>query len=221
MKRVLIATPAYDGKLVAWYTTALCTAMVDGPERGVKFTPRFVCYDSLIQRARNDLLAHAIEDDYDGILWIDSDMTWDSNWAIDIVNSGKDVIGLPCPLKNHNEDGYNVWCSPQDLLSTERYMEVTWVGTGFLYMSRDAMQYLWDSAEIYTSPENKKKWVFDTPIRDGSFTGEDVAICHKLREGGFRIFIDPSKTCGHVGVHKFDGDFANFCSQITRLRLNK
>ena len=95
MRKILIATPSYDGKLDVWYTNALINTVMLGLQDEIMFQPVFLSYDALIQRSRNDLIGIAVDGDFDGMLWVDSDIEWNPEWALDLVNSSKDVIGLP------------------------------------------------------------------------------------------------------------------------------
>lgn len=220
MKKVLVATPSYDGTVDVWYASALHQTTILGLENEVYFHPVFMSYDALIQRARNDLVALAVEQEFDGILWIDADMEWAPVWAVAVALSNKDVIGLPVIKKSLNEESYNVKCSLDKLvLNDEGLISVDSIGTGFLYMSREAFMYLWDNSEKYVHNGQEKRWIFDVRIQDGDIISEDVLMCQKLREGGFEILIDPSKTCNHVGTLKFTGNFGSFMQRIIAANL--
>lgn len=212
MKRILIATPSYDGSVDVWYASALHRTTLLGIENGVYFHPVFMSYDALIQRSRNDLVALAVEQDFDAILWIDSDIEWHPSWAIEVVNSDKDVLGLPCIKKSLFDESYNVKAKPEQL--GEGVFAVESVGTGFLYLSKKAFTHLWDNSEPYVHNGQDKRWVFEVKIQDGDIISEDVLMCQKLREGGFEVFIDTTKTCNHVGKLKFVGDFKDFIRRI-------
>jgi hypothetical protein len=215
MKRVLIATPSYDGRVDVWYTSALHQTALLGIESQIYFHPIFMSYDALIQRSRNDLLALAVENNFDGVLWIDSDMEWNPQWAIDVVNSGKDVLGLPVIKKSIDSESYNVKCKPEDLITNDKgFIKVESIGTGFLYMSAAAIKYLWDNSEPYVHNNQDRRWVFEVKIENADIISEDVIVCKKLNEGGFDVFIDPSKTCNHIGTLKFVGNFAEFINKL-------
>lgn len=217
MKRILIATPSYDGTVDVWYANALHKTTILGLQNEIYFHPIFMSYDALVQRSRNDLIALARENDFDGIFWIDADIEWAPQWAVDMVNAGKDVLGLPCIKKSLTEESYNVKAEVKQLVTDEQgLMSVESIGTGFLYLSKKAINYLWDNSQPYIHTGEERRWIFEVKIQDGDIISEDVLMCQKLREGGFEIFIDPSKTCNHVGKLKFQGDFANF---IERLKL--
>lgn len=215
MKNILIATPSYDGRVDVWYTSALHRTTLLGIENGIYFHPIFMSYDALVQRARNDLVALAVENNFDGILWIDADMEWAPEWAIDVVNSGKEVLGLPVIKKSITEESYNVKCAIEDLAPNEEgLISVQSIGTGFLYLSRDAFTYLWDNSQEYTHNGQLRKWIFEVKLQDGDIISEDVLMCQKLREGGFEVLVDPTKTCNHIGNLKYVGNFARFIEVV-------
>lgn len=212
MKKVLIATPSYDGKVDVWYTSALHQTTLLGIQNEVYFHPVFMSYDALIQRSRNDLVALAVEQDFDGLLWIDADIEWAPQWALDVATSDKDVLGIPCIKKSLTEESYNVKAKPEQL--GEGILSVESVGTGFLYLSKKAFTHLWDTSEPYTHNGKDKRWVFEVKIQDGDIISEDVLMCQKLRDGGFEVFIDSDKTCNHVGTLKYSGNFAEFIKKL-------
>lgn len=215
MKKILIATPSYDGRLDVWYTNALVNTVLLGYQNEIAFQPVFMSYDALIQRSRNDLVGIAVNNDFDGILWIDSDIEWAPEWAVEAVKSGKDIYGLPVIKKSATDESYNVKCKPEDLVKDDDgLIKVESIGTGFLYVSKDAFTKLWETSEAYTHNGQECRWVFEVKIQDGDIISEDVLMCQKLRESGFDVFINPAYTCNHIGPLKFAGDFNLFIERI-------
>jgi len=218
MKNILIATPTYDGKLDVWYVNALTNTIVLGLQNNIHFQPVYMSYDALIQRSRNDLIAVAVKNNFDGMLWVDADMEWHPQWAIDLVNSNKDAIGLPVIKKSITEESYNVKCAVENLVVKDGLIEVESVGTGFYYLSKTAIDYLWNNSEPYVHYGKERRWVFEVKIQDNDIVSEDVLINFKLRAGGFNIFVDPSKTCNHIGHLKYQGNFAEFINKVVSLK---
>lgn len=215
MRKVLIATPSYDGKIDVWYANSLSNTILLGVQNDVLFHAIYMSYDALVQRARNDLIGIAIKSDYDDILWIDADMEWDPKKALELIKSNYDVIGLPVIKKAPYTESYNVKIKPEDLVTGENgLISVDSIGTGFLKMSRKAFEYLWDNSEPYVHNEASRRWIFDVRIQDGDIISEDVLVCQKLREGGFDIYVDPSSTCNHIGNMKFTGNFEKFMERV-------
>ena len=222
MIKVLIATPSYDGKIDVWYANSLAQTILLGIQNNIFFQAIYMSYDALVQRARNDLVGIAIENDYDYILWIDADMEWDPQKALELIQSDYDVIGLPVIKKSPYQELYNIKIKPEDLVQDENgLIKVDSIGTGFLKMSRPAFQYLWDNSEPYVHNEQDRRWIFDVKIQDGDIISEDVLVCQKLREGGFDIYIDPSSTCNHIGTMKFTGNFEKFMKRVQDSLITK
>lgn len=214
MRKVLIATPSYDGKVSVYYANALADTIRLGLSEDIYFQAIYMSFDALIQRARNDLVALAIEAEFDDVLWIDSDMEWNPEWAVKFVKSELDVLGAPC-IKKSIEEQYNVKCLPENLVPDEDgIIKAEAIGTGFLKMSKKAIQALWEAGEPYISSGQERRWIFDVEIQDGDLVSEDILVCKKLVAAGFDINVDSTITCFHVGVLNYRGDFANFVLRV-------
>ena len=214
MKRVLIATPSYDGTVDVWYASALHQTTILGLQNEIYFHPVFMSYDALIQRSRNDLVALAVEQEFDDIIWIDSDIEWNPEWLLKLLDYDVDVVGGTYPKKSL-EERYPVKCKIEDLIVGENgLIKVESLGTGFLRLSKKAIQYLWDNSEPYIHNGQERRWIFEVKLQDGDIISEDVLMCQKLRDGGFDINLDPLMTCNHVGKLKFQGNFASFMERI-------
>jgi glycosyltransferase involved in cell wall biosynthesis len=215
VKKVLVATPTYDGKLDAWYVDSLVNTIIEGSQKEIIFKPVFLSYDALVQRARNDLIAAAVEFDFDDILWIDADMQWDPEWAIRLVEREEDVVGGTVIKKSITEESYNVRITKENLdLKENGLIEVESVGTGFLKMSKKAYKYLWDNSPSYISYEKERRLVFNVALENEQLVSEDYYVCKKLKEGGFKVYIDPTITCPHIGSLKYVGNFEDYLKRI-------
>ena len=214
MKKVLVATPSYDGKIDVWYANSLMSSIVLGLQNDIAFQPVYMSYDALVQRARNDLLAIAVENDFDDIIWIDSDIEWNPEWLLTLLNYEEDVVGGTYPKKAIVET-YVVKCAPENLVENDKgLIEVESLGTGFLRMSKKAFTYLWDNSEAYVHNGQDRKWAFEVKLQDGDIISEDVLACQKLRDGGFTINLDPKMTCNHIGPLKFTGNFQEWVERL-------
>ena len=214
MRKVLIATPSYDGRIDVWYANSLTKSIVLGLQNDILFQPVYMSYDALIQRARNDLLAIAVKNDFDDIIWIDSDIEWDPEWLLKLLSYEEDVVGGTYPRKSV-EETYVVKCAPEDLVVNDKgLIPVQGLGTGFLRMSKAAFTYLWDNSEPYTHNGEDKRWAFNVSIIDGDIISEDIQVCQKLIEGGFQVYLDPTLTCNHIGSLKFSGNFEQWMQVV-------
>ena len=211
MLKVLIATPAYDGRLDVWYTTSLVNSVRIAQDNGIFLHPVFMSYDALVQRARNDLFRLALE--YDAVIWIDSDLEWNPMWIMELLGSDKDVIGGTYRKKTDDAELYTV--KTKDLTATDGLIKVDGMGMGFLKMSKKAVQALWDASQPYQNEGREGRMICDIQIVDGQLVSEDNVVTRKLADLGFDIWLDPRMTCCHIGTKKFYGNFEDFAKRLT------
>jgi glycosyltransferase involved in cell wall biosynthesis len=210
MRRVLIGTPAHDGRLDVWYCNSLINTIKLSMVHGIEIVPVYMSYDSLIQRARNDLVRLALEENFDDLIFIDSDEEWKPEWIFTLLNYDVDVVGVPV-IKKSDIPAFNVKALPDGMrLDKNNLMEVEAVGTGFLRISKNALEQIWDDSPEYTNENRKCRMVFDIQIIDGDLVSEDNIFCQKWRKLGGKVYIDPSMTCNHIGAKKYSGNFLDF-----------
>ena len=211
MLKVLIATPAYDGRLDVWYTNSLVNSVRVAQEQGIFLHPVFMSYDALVQRARNDLFRLALE--YDAVIWIDSDLEWNPMWIMELLGSDKDVIGGTYRKKTDDAELYTV--KTNNLESKDGLIKVDGLGMGFVKMSKKAVQALWDASQPYQNEGREGRMICDIQIVDGQLVSEDNVVTRKLADLGFDIWLDPRMTCCHIGTKKFYGNFEDFAKRLT------
>jgi len=210
MRKVMIGTPCYDGRIDVWYTNSLVNTIKESYKHDVEITPMWVSFDALVQRARNDTIQLALEGGFDDLIWIDSDIEWQPEWVFKLLDYPVDVVGGTYRKKGDREE--YVVRVPGPVNSTTGLMEVQGLGTGFLRMNRKAMQYLWDSNKSYIDKKDNKerRMIFDVVITNDDLMSEDIYALQKLIDGGFKIWLDPAMTCSHIGPYKFQGDFVTW-----------
>ena len=215
MRRVLIATPAYDGRLDVWYVDSLVNTIRIAQDAGIFVHPVYLSYDALIQRARNDLIRLAVEENYDDMIWIDSDIQWDPNWIMELLNREEDVVGGTYRKKTDDEEMYTV--KTKDLtIHKNGLIKLEGIGTGFVKMSRKAFTALWDASPEYLNEGRISRMVCDVQIIDGHLVSEDNILFKKLIDLGFDIWLDPKMTCVHIGTKKFYGNFNNYREKLQK-----
>ncbi len=216
-RRVLIGTPCYDGKVDVWYANSMLETVKMGLQLGVEIFPIYLSYDALIQRARNDLVAIALQLECDDLVFIDSDIEWDPNNFFKLLQHPVDVVGGTYPKKGDAEiyvakilDSTRVPDPNTGLIEAEG------LGTGFLRMSRKALELLWETSVPYEEKETGKvrRWIFDVIVDQGELISEDIYVCERLREGGIQVWLDSTITCNHVGMKKYTGNFENWYKSL-------
>jgi len=219
MRKVLIGTPCHDGRTDVWYNDSLNqTIRMAARINNLQLDVVYMSFDSLVQRARNDLVKLAIDHGFDDLIFIDSDQGWEPQWIFTLLDHQVDVVGVAVPKKNDTKELYNVrinhlerfqklnsWARPcRDLI------QVDGIGTGMIRLSRKALLALWETSDMYRNEGRESRMVFDVKIIDGELVSEDNIACTKLQELGFGIYVDRTMTCSHVGPKKWTGDFSAY-----------
>lgn len=216
MRKVLVGTPSYDGKLDVWYVDSLMNTQRLCIESGqVDLKAIYVSYDSLVQRARNTLFKLALDGGYDDLFFIDFDVEWKPEWILKFLSFPEPIIGAAL-VKKSDRESYTVKLVEKDLKWNERgdLIEVDGVGTGFMKVSRFAMEKLWESSEPYHDHDKgPSRMLFDIKIENGDLVSEDYVMCNKWRALGYKTWIDPTITINHIGHKKYVGDFNKFITE--------
>ena len=142
------------------------------------------------------------EVDYDYIMWIDSDIVFLPDDFFQLLAHQKDIAsglysmeggrGFAC-VKDWDEvfyekAGHFNFLTSQDIAGKSELFPVNYVGMGWMLVKKGVFE--------------KIKYPWFEPLRKkiGSsteFTTEDVTFCHKAKDAGFQINIDPSIVVGH------------------------
>lgn len=216
MRKVAILCPAYNGQVVCDFAITMAVifqrAAVERPD--LQLNLHFWMGEALIQKARSRLFCDAYDAGADDIVFIDSDQSFDADAFFHVLDHPVDAVGIPVIMKTAQER-YNirpdapeshVWRPDLALL------EVQCIGTGFLRLSRRAMQVLWDQGTPYTE-ERPMRLICDVQIVNGGMISEDVQLCKKLTDSGIKIYADIRHTCDHFGVKRYSGSYLNYRNQ--------
>lgn len=212
-RKVAILCPSYDGKVVCDFSVTMAVifqrAARERPD--LELNLNFWMNEALLQKARSNLFSEAYDAGVDDIVFIDADQSFNAQAFFDVLDHPVDVVGIPVPMKVQ-EERYNI--RPEDIRSHKwnpqfKLLEVECIGTGFLRLSRAAMEAVWEKSIPYFE-DAPRRLICDTQIIDGGIISEDVQLCQKLTESGFPIFVDIKHTCEHFGVKKYEGNYMNY-----------
>lgn len=201
--KTLIAIPCMDTMPTGFVQSLLY--LEKGENVSVCFKANSLVYDS-----RNLLSLSAIEEGFDRVLWLDSDMMFTPKamkMLMDDMDEFPDidiVTGLyfkrrppytPVIFKDlrepaRGEDGkligrvHEFVDYPRDML-----FRVMGCGFGFCLMKTSVLKAVWDAYGPAFSPF--------------PWAGEDLSFCHRANELGYTIFCDSRVSCGHIGTYVF------------------
>ena len=101
--KLWVLTPCYDGRCFVRYFSCLLQTQDLFRQCGVNFVVEFCSNDSLVCRARNNLVARAMSDpEMTHIMFIDNDIAWKPMDLLRLLINDKDVVGGIYPLKKYH-----------------------------------------------------------------------------------------------------------------------
>ena len=164
----------------AEYVTSLVGTLNHLLPQGV--TVKFgVGQSPLVARARQTPYEVARQMEFERMIWIDSDMSWQVDDFLRLVATDHDILtGAYVDelgrVVAKRLDGDRV---SREQLGNQEPFEVAWCGFGFVSLSKDIVAAL---------PEPF--------VRDGEY-GEDVSFCKNARAAGFSVWLDPTIQVTH------------------------
>lgn len=203
--KTLIAIPCMD-MLPADFLRSLLQMQIIGE----------VDYDivtsSLIYDARNNIAQHAINGNYDYVLWLDSDMQipYDTLWKLKIATEEGYDMASGLYFKRKPPYGPTIYSTLElvkldggkldpvaepfeDYPRGERF-EIQGCGFGCTFMTTELLRRVTDQFGLM-------------PFMPVGGFGEDLSFCLRARRAGARIGCDSSVRCGHIGRMVFDEDW--------------
>jgi hypothetical protein len=102
---IIILTPCYNSSMYVTYTESLLQTMFMCKDLGINATVHFCRNDSLVSRARNNLIAKAMSiPTATHFLFIDADITWSPFDILKLLVADKPIVGGIYPIKNYEFD---------------------------------------------------------------------------------------------------------------------
>lgn len=202
--KTLIAIPCMDTLPVDFVKSLLYMHKGDNPT--VYLKPNSLVYDS-----RNLLSLYAIENNFDNVLWLDSDMIFppDTLTRLESYNLPM-VTGLY--VKRHEPIApviYESLAEPERDTSgklvanikpyltypRDTLFPVAGCGFGCVLTSTKLLKSVWDR--------------FGPAFTPYPWAGEDLSFCYRVNQLGCQIFCDSSISCGHIGTFTYTEDLLN------------
>ena len=198
--RVLLGTPTYEGiktKCVAAREDFMVKKMV-----GSRFTIHSMLNGgTYLDSNREEISQAAIDDNYDYLFFVDSDMIFRPDVLDRLYDRHKDVVGAIYSLrsgKNHGPAIYNYRKDKGDFTRypywpINKFLKVDGIGTGLLLIKIEALKKIPAPRFAYLECV--------TPDKKGNRrrVGEDLSFCIRCKENGIKVYADGTIWVGHLG----------------------
>jgi hypothetical protein len=234
--KLMIATPMYGGMCTGHYVNGLLTTMNKMRSVGVPVFWAQMMNESLITRARNELVRQFLETDCDYLMFIDADISFTGQDVAFLMAADRDIACGVYPKKEVDWDNvelaaknnkselrsfagsyvFNMEGAKQES-DEDGMIEVRHGGTGFMLIKRNVFEQLTPHVPVYRASTQKDsagnylkpevREFFATSIdHTGCLLSEDYHFCELWRKHGGKIYANPFLKLEHVGTYVYGGD---------------
>lgn len=203
---ILVCTPMYGGLCTKAYFNSIMQLIEEWQKAGFSYQIATGSNESLITRARNEMTRTFLQEtDFSHQLWIDADMEFEPEAVGKLWNLQTDVaVGLYSMKRP--DFPLSAWRNGKLVKLNEcprEPFEVEYAGTGFMMLSRAAVEKMAAHSESYEGPHGRVPAIYMTPITNDCFESEDYFMCRRWRELGGKIIADPGIKLGHIGQARY------------------
>lgn len=231
--KVIIATPFYEMRGFSPYISSMVNTVKLLTMLNIDHEFWDASGDSYVDRAKNTLMAKFLEDpEATDLILIDSDMQWNADAVVKILQLPEEVVVGSYPQKN----AWGKWTSLPEWVKDENdpehmhpigrvlpdgtaLIKSQFLAGGFMRIRRSALekfrdkhtQYRYYDSSADPSEPGREYIEFSTcEVKDGLRWGEDRVFGRRLQECGIEAWIYPNINFGHYGVKGWQGNFDQF-----------
>jgi len=222
--KVFVATPAYDGRVNTAFTVAMLQSFSRMSHAGIAArweTLDGCCY---LPVARNKLVRSFLESDATDLFFIDSDVSWDPDGFMRVLNYDLPFVGGIVPFKTDKE-GYPVSFKLDDngkpvTHPDTRLIDTIMLATAFMRVRRDVFEAMMAKygdeqllvIERHPDGSESERYLnfFDCQKVKDRWWGEDARFCKLWTAMGGNVWADPDIDFTHTGTKAWAGNFGKF-----------
>lgn len=202
--KIFVAIPVYDGKLDIQSVRCLMNEQAIAILNGDDITINFLSSNAGIAQGRNQLATEFMQSDFDRLVFLDSDVTFEPGSLVKLAHQPVDFVGGCYRFKKDGESYPIAWLPDPEqkgLQANEHgLLEVQGLPTGFLALSRKVFQTMIDrhpDRDLTVQCGHSSYCFFQMPLVDGHLYGEDFYFCREWLELGGKIYLDPEIDLTH------------------------
>lgn len=182
--------------------------------KGHTVTFDIVTGGSILPKVRNGIVKRFIDSNADVLLFLDSDMCFESETIEKLINAPFDVSVANYRYR-HNTVKYMAQATTTAtgaLINGDVWYKADLAGTGIMSIKRQAIDGMIAKYPELTYKDSNEQipCLFDFELKDGEYYGEDYTFCNRLTSTGGQIFILADCYIGHIGDAVYGGNYKEF-----------
>lgn len=250
MVHVQLSTPMYGGQCTGVFVQSLLDLQGLFARHGITLSCAFMFNESLITRARNNLVHQFLETEATHLLFIDADMKFRAADILHMLHCDKDIMVAICPKKEINwgtvkdaalrgEQDLSRFTgsfvvnllggTPAVSVPINQPFPVAAGGTGIMLVKRQVFEKMKKKTPKFRNDMSHMKagqevYQFFTESIDPEskrLLSEDYHFCHQWRKMGGVVHAAPWCKIGHFGSYTFEGQLMQTDEPSVPLTLDK
>jgi len=216
-QKLYFGVPMYGGMCNVETVKGLMDISAIFTKLSINYYHEFMSNESLITRARNNIVANFLSTDATHLMFIDADIGFTGHDILKLLCDNQDVVGGLYPKKSlPTSYVVNNLSRPLTVEDNPNLVEVSNIGTGFMMIKRHVLERMIEHYSDLKINDNIKYLgenvkflyaLFDTSVDENkNYLSEDWTFCQRWRGMGGKIFADKSIKLDHTGYYKFEGD---------------
>jgi len=216
-KKIYLAIPAYDSRVDILCMASIINNIKDLESRGYEVIFNTKMGDPYIDQARNWLVNTFLRTDCTDMVFVDTDLAFDTDAIYRLMRLDKGVVGGIYPFRSEDQDGYPV--SP--ILDDDKkpahengLVECKFIPTGLMRINRSVFEELKSRYPIYTDDSGETKYFRTGQVflheGDTRWWGEDNYFCEICARTGIKVYCDPMISFVHMGKLHKKGNYAEY-----------
>lgn len=206
--------PCYGGAVFEKFFVSFIRSIIQMRNDGLNFSLETLANESLVTRARNNLVAKGMTNgNATHLMFIDADVGFNTNDIYKLIAHNKDVICGLYPKKDYPLE-YVVNRLEQTDPDENGLIKVRHAGTGFMLIKRHVIEKMFKhyaNTKVINDTGMEQKYtpnmyaLFDTAIDPNSkrYLSEDYLFCERWIAMGGEVWVDTTVKLSHSGYHTF------------------
>lgn len=208
--------PCYGGAVFEKFFVSILKACLANNNNGILFSVDTISNESLVTRARNNLIAKGMsKDQVTHFMFIDADVSFEPEDLWKLIAMDKDVACGLYPKKGYPIEYILNKLNKEDEPDENGHIRVRHAGTGFMLIKREVIEKMIkhysqlkykNDLKMDAAYEPYMYSLFDTALSDdGYYLSEDYLFCERWIKMGGDVWVDTTIRLGHSGYHTFQG----------------
>jgi hypothetical protein len=163
---ILFATPCYGGALTEPHFRACMNLKETLTTVGLSHDWLTGKNESLVHRARMEMVASFLKTDWSHLMWLDADIEFSPDDVARLWNLNKDVAVGAYQMKKRGSQAFAAWVNGSliyDLNKFDKPTEVDFAGTGFMLIRREVLEGVYEHMKQLQSEVEQFLWKLAGP----------------------------------------------------------